>query len=66
MRLGIDDGPQAIASALQTAEEGVVEIFKHYNIDVTKDFVPVWDAFNAAMYIRDDDSEAAAKPDDPE
>ena len=51
-------GPQAVASALQIAEEGIVAIFEHYGIDVTHEFVPVREAFDAAMYEREDEDEA--------
>lgn len=51
-------GPQAIGSALQIAEEGIVAIFGRYGIDVSGDFAPVWAAFDAAMYVHDDPSEA--------
>jgi hypothetical protein len=51
-------GPQAIGSALQIAEEGIVAIFGHHGIDVSHEFTPVWETFNAAMYVsEDDDSE---------
>ena len=43
-------GPQAVASALQIAEDGIVAIFNRYGIDVSLEFAPVWEAFNAAMY----------------
>lgn len=44
-------GPQAIRSALQIAEDGIVAIFSHFEIDVSDDFAPVWEAFSAAMYV---------------
>lgn len=48
-------GPQAIGSALHIAEGGIVSIFSHYDIDVSPDFAPVWEAFNAAMYVSEED-----------
>jgi hypothetical protein len=47
-------GPQAVASALQIAEEGIVAIFSHHGIDVSPEFAAVWEAFNAAMYVSED------------
>jgi hypothetical protein len=44
-------GPQAVASALQIAEDGIVAIFNHHGIDVSHEFAPVWEAFDAAMYL---------------
>jgi hypothetical protein len=51
-------GPQAVASALQIAEDGIVAIFEHYGIDVTQEFVPVREASDSAMYERKDEGEA--------
>ena len=51
-------GPQALASALQIAEDGIVAIFGQYGIDVAHEFAPVWKAFDAAMYEREDEGEA--------
>jgi hypothetical protein len=49
-------GPQAVGSALQIAEEGITSIFGHYGIDVSSAFAAVWDAFNAAMYVSEDEA----------
>jgi hypothetical protein len=51
-------GPQAVASALQIAEDGIVAIFDHYGIDVAHEFAPVRKAFEAAMYEREDEGDA--------
>lgn len=48
-------GPQAIASALQIAEDGIVAIFSHHGTDVSHEFAPVWEAFNATVYVSDDE-----------
>lgn len=49
-------GPQAIASALKIAEDGIVDIFAIYGIDVAGEFAPVWEAFDAAMYADQDET----------
>jgi hypothetical protein len=46
-------GPQAVASALQIAEHGIVGIFGHNGIDVAHAFARVREAFDAAMYERE-------------
>jgi hypothetical protein len=51
-------GPQAIATALQVAADGIVAIFDHYGIDVAREFVPVREAFDAAMYEREGEGNA--------
>jgi hypothetical protein len=51
-------GPQAVASALQIAEDGIVAIFDHYGIDVAHEFAPVRKAFEAAMYEKEDEGDA--------
>jgi hypothetical protein len=43
-------GPQAVASALQIAEDGIVAIFGHYGINVADEFATVWKTFNDAIY----------------
>jgi hypothetical protein len=49
-------GPQAAQTALTVAEEGITAIFGRYGLDVSSDFVPVWTAFNAAMYEGENDN----------
>jgi hypothetical protein len=51
-------GPQAVGSALTIAEDGITAIFDHYEIDVSAEFRPVWDAFKLAMYESGDDDES--------
>jgi len=51
-------GPSPVRTALTVAEEGITTIFGHYGVDVSPMFVPVWEAFNAAMYEDPDDPDA--------
>ena len=48
-------GPQAIGSALEIAEAGIVAIFGHHGIDISDEFTPVRKAFDAAMYVSDEE-----------
>lgn len=49
-------GPEAITSALGIAEEGIVSIFSHFGIDISQEFTPLREAFEAAVFMDEDDT----------